>query len=264
MWSKLPSHLRPVLGAALALGVGVAIASLTLSFFALREAAEDPKVKFGDGHAWLFPIGIDMALIFFEILLIGASMVRVVEDGEVKQYNRAVPFALVVIAAAGTLYFNGARVPAPVRPIALAVPVASILVTAGLAYLLKMLTVASGTRPHVAPAVAELGRPVQVPGRLHGELHRDPVGEMPWRERSEAAEVTGQTGHGWGSGGVATTKRQQIESYLDYLGPEAALGLGARKITNDLRKHGVDVSERYVKQALDDRSATPSSNGDRP
>jgi Protein of unknown function (DUF2637) len=111
MWSSLLSNLRTVLGTALLLGVGVAAAAFTLSFFALREAAQDPALKFGSGHAWLFPIGVDMALVFFEVLLLGASMVRVQDHGRVVQYPRAIPFLLVLVAAAGTLYFNATRVP---------------------------------------------------------------------------------------------------------------------------------------------------------
>jgi Protein of unknown function (DUF2637) len=152
MWSSLPSNLRTVLGTALLLGLGVAVAAFTLSFFALRDAAQDPALRWGQGHAWLFPIGVDMALVFFEVLLLGASMVRVEERGRVVQYPRAIPFLLVLVAAAGTLYFNATHVPTPVRLIALAVPVASILVTLGLAYLLKMLAAASGTAAiHLAP-----------------------------------------------------------------------------------------------------------------
>jgi hypothetical protein len=86
MWSSLPSNLRTVLGTALLLGIGVAAAAFTLSFFALRDAAADPALRWGRGHAWLFPIGVDMALVFFEVLLLGASMVRVAEHGRVVQY----------------------------------------------------------------------------------------------------------------------------------------------------------------------------------
>ena len=155
MWSSLPSNLRTVLATALLLGLGVAAAAFTLSFFALRDAAADPALAWGQGHAWLFPIGVDMALIFFEVLLLGASMVRVEEAGRVVQYPRAIPFLLMLVAAAGTLYFNATHVPTPVRPIALAVPVASILVTLGLAYLLKMLAAASGAAAiHLAPPTA--------------------------------------------------------------------------------------------------------------
>ena len=44
MWSSLPSNLRTVLGTALLLGLGVAAAAFTLSFFALRDAAQDPAL----------------------------------------------------------------------------------------------------------------------------------------------------------------------------------------------------------------------------
>jgi Protein of unknown function (DUF2637) len=156
MWSSLPSNLRTVLGTALLLGLGVAAAAFTLSFFALRDAAQDPALAWGSGHAWLFPIGVDMALVFFEVLLLGASMVRVTEQDRVVQYPRAIPFLLMLVAAAGTLYFNATHVPTPVRPIALAVPVASILVTLGLAYLLKMMAAASGAAAiHLAPPPLE-------------------------------------------------------------------------------------------------------------
>src|SRR6266498_2687260 len=176
MWSSLPSNLRTVLGTALVLGIGVAAAAFTLSFFALKEAAENPALKFGAGHAWLFPIGVDMALLFFEVLLLAASMVRVQEHGRAVQYPRAIPFMLVLVAAAGTLYFNATRVPAPVRPIALAVPVLSILVTLGLAYLLKMLAIASGDAViHLAPPSQGPQRIVRNADTLDGELVRTDV-----------------------------------------------------------------------------------------
>ena len=118
MWSSLPSNLRTVLGTALLLGLGVAAAAFTLSFFALRDAAQDPALAWGSGHAWLFPIGVDMALVFFEVLLLGASMVRITDHDRVVQYPRAIPFLLMLVAAAGTLYFNATHVPdrPPPRP----------------------------------------------------------------------------------------------------------------------------------------------------
>src|SRR5215203_4687668 len=178
MWSSLPSNLRTVLGTALLLGLGVAGAAFTLSFFALRDAAADPALAWGQGHAWLFPIGVDMALVFFEVLLLGASMVRIHNHGQVVQYPRAIPFLLMLVAAAGTIYFNATHVPERVRPIALAVPVASILVTLGLAYLLKMLAAASGAAAiHLAPLALEPNRIVRHSDVLHGELVRDP--EVP-------------------------------------------------------------------------------------
>ena len=269
MWSSLPSNLRTVLGTALLLGLGVAGAAFTLSFFALRDAAQDPALAWGQGHAWLFPIGVDMALVFFEVLLLGASMVRVTEHDRVVQYPRAIPFLLMLIAAAGTLYFNATHVPEQVRPIALAVPVASILVTLGLAYLLKMLAAASGAAAiHLAPPPLEPNRIVRASDVLHGELVRDPqvpdgaptsYSQMPtW-----APSQLDQNGQPAMAGDGDATKRHQVEAYLAALDPDQLRRLttlgpraAARELTGPLNGQGLQVSERYVQQTLDDWTAT--------
>ena len=277
MWSSLPSNLRTVLGTALVLGIGVAVAAFTLSFFALKEAAENPALKFGQGHAWLFPIGVDMALLFFEVLLLAASMVRVQEHGRAVQYPRAIPFMLVLVAAAGTLYFNATRVPEQVRPIALAVPVASILVTLGLAYLLKMLAAASGAEAiHLAPPTPEPNRIVRSADVLQGEIVRDP--EVPAGYASGAAALDGQTatwapsqlgqtGQPMVAGSVdvdqgEATKRRQVEAHLAALDPGQLARLhqlgsraAARELTGALHGQGMAVSERYVRQIWDDWTA---------
>jgi hypothetical protein len=282
VWSSLPSNLRTVLGTALVLGIGVAAAAFTLSFFALKEAAADPALKFGQGHAWLFPIGVDMALIFFEVLLLGASMVRVQERGKIVPYPRAIPFLLVMVAAAGTLYFNATRVPDKngLRLIALAVPVASILVTLGLAYLLKMLAAASGVEAiHLAPPVLEPNRIVRKHDVLQGEIVRGPgvpgdapgpygapggYGQMP----SWGPSQIQQTGQSHGNGALTeATKRAQVEAYLATLSSEQLqhlAGLGpkaaARELTPVLNGQGLQVSERYVQQILDQFLATQQSS----
>jgi hypothetical protein len=253
MWSTLPSNLRTVLGVALFLGIGVAAAAFTLSFFALRDAASDPMLQFGDGHAWLFPIGIDMALIFFEILLIGASMVRVQERGQLVPYPRTVPFLLVVLSAAATLYFNGTRVPPQARPIALAVPVASILVTLGLAYLLKMLVRVSGA-DHVfeAPVASDPRKLVRSSDVVDGEL-----------VRADSTSVTrssnGQNGHEV-SGGEGT-KIAAIQAVAAHLGPEEVTEIGAEGVAQYLATHhNVHTSPGYVRKVLEGRAGS-SRNG---
>jgi Protein of unknown function (DUF2637) len=273
MWSSLPSNLRTVLGTALLLGLGVAAAAFTLSFFALRDAAQDPALAWGAGHAWLFPIGVDMALVFFEVLLLGASMVRITEQDRVVQYPRAIPFLLMLVAAAGTLYFNATHVPTLVRPLALAVPVASILVTLGLAYLLKMLAAASGAAAiHLAPPALEPNRIVRNADVLHGELVRDPqiphgaptsYRQMPSWAPSQLDQSGQPAMPGDGSGNLSElTKRHQVETYLAALGPDqlgrlTTLGprAAARELTGTLTSQGIAVSERYVQQILDDWTA---------
>jgi Protein of unknown function (DUF2637) len=262
MWSSLPSNLRTVLGTALVLGIGVAAAAFTLSFFALKEAAENPELKFGAGHAWLFPIGVDMALLFFEVLLIAASMVRVQEHGHVVQYPRAIPFLLVVIAAAGTLYFNATRVPKEVRPIALAVPAASILVTLGLAYLLKMLGAVSGAEvAHVAPPASEPNRIVRKSDVLQGEIVRGPdasgpavASEQAPRSRTSVTPQSGQSAEAIESGdGV---KRALMRSYLASLDPRESGRVTGSSIKAAMKAMHVNVSEREARRVLDEWKAT--------
>jgi hypothetical protein len=177
----------------------------------------------------------------------------------------------MLVAAAGTLYFNATHVPTPVRPLALAVPVASILVTLGLAYLLKMLAAASGAAAiHLAPPALEPNRIVRASDVLHGELVRDPqVPGAPGgygQVSSWAPSQLGQNGQpavvGGGGEPSEATKRHQVEAYLaaldpgqlrrlTTLGPRAA----ARELTGTLNTQGMQVSERYVQQILDDWTA---------
>jgi hypothetical protein len=272
MWSSLPSNLRTVLGTALLLGLGVAAAAFTLSYFALRDAAQDPALAWGQGHAWLFPIGVDMALVFFEVLLLGASMVRVHDHGRVVQYPRAIPFLLMLIAAAGTLYFNATHVPERVRPLALAVPVASILVTLGLAYLLKMLAAASGTEAiHLAPPPLEPNRIVRNSDVLHGELVRNPevrglhgtpdaAGQLPWQPQQHASQIP-QNGHGVLG---EATKRQQIEADLASLDAGQLATTTRSQVAAELAARGMPVDETYAGRILGEwRVRHPADGGAR-
>jgi Protein of unknown function (DUF2637) len=270
MWSSLPSNLRTVLGTALLLGIGVAAAAFTLSFFALRDAAANPALRWGQGHAWLFPIGVDMALVFFEVLLLGASMVRVEERGKVVQYPRAIPFLLVLVAAAGTLYFNATHVPEQVRPIALAVPVASILVTLGLAYLLKMLAAASGVEAiHLAPPALGPSRIVRNADVLHGELVRDTEvpglhgpggawGQISSTTQQQAPQVS-ENGHGELP---EATKRQQVEAYLASLDARQLATTTRSQVAAELTARGMPVDETYAGRILGEwRVNHPAASG---
>jgi hypothetical protein len=150
--------------------------------------------------------------------------------------------------------------------------VASILVTLGLAYLLKMLAAASGAAAiHLAPPTLEPNRIVRAGDVLQGELVRDPqapdgtpgaYGQVP----SWAPSQHGQNGHpAVASGGgelPEVTKRHRVEAYLAALGPDqlgrlTTLGprAAARELTGTLNGQGIQVSERYVQQILDDWTA---------
>jgi hypothetical protein len=53
------------------------------------------------------------------------------------------------------------------------------------------------------------------------------------------------------------TKRQRIEEYLDWLGPEELKNLTVRELTTELASQGLEVTERYVKQILDQHRPPP-------
>jgi hypothetical protein len=62
---------------------------------------------------------------------------------------------------------------------------------------------------------------------------------------------------GNGADPAGPTKRQRIEEYLDWLGPEELQHLTVRELTADLQENGLEVTERYVKQILDAQRPTP-------
>ena len=55
------------------------------------------------------------------------------------------------------------------------------------------------------------------------------------------------------------TKRQRIEEYLDRLSSEQLQNLTVRELTAELANEGLAVTERYVKQILDQRRPAPRS-----
>jgi hypothetical protein len=69
----------------------------------------------------------------------------------------------------------------------------------------------------------------------------------------------GQAGPAGGEGRdpAGVTKRQRIEEYLDWLGPEELHNLTVRELTTELAGQGLEVTERYVKQILDQHRPTP-------
>jgi hypothetical protein len=57
------------------------------------------------------------------------------------------------------------------------------------------------------------------------------------------------------------TKRQRIEEYLNWLGPEELRNITVRELTTELAGQGLEVTERYVKQILDQHRPPPSHSG---
>jgi Protein of unknown function (DUF2637) len=266
MWSALPTQLRTVLGAALLLVIGVAVASFTLSFIALREVASNHITGWGQ-YAWVFPACVDAALVASEVVLIGASMVR--------GANRAIPFCLMVLFGALTVWFNTARVPADWRVVTGTPPVAGILMTLLIAYLVKLLARVTGTAWEHAPPPPAYGSIGGYGSPIQGTVWRPdayppqmpppwaPYGQMP----SPPASTLGQNGHGVEvSEGV---KRDRIRAYLSRLSgrPQAlAIATGSSVVEGVQHEEGVTVSIREASRELDtfrDAQPKPARNGRR-
>ena len=149
-------------------------------------------------------------------------------------------------------------------------PVASILVTLGLAYLLKMLAAASGaTAIHLAPPALEPNRIVRNADVLHGELVRDPEvpglhgpagasRQLPWQQQQQASQIP-HNGHGELG---ETTKRQQIETYLAGLDAGQLATTTRSQVAAELTARGMPVDETYAGRILGEwRVRHPAAGG---
>jgi hypothetical protein len=261
MWDNLPNHLRTGLAIALLAVIGVAVAGFTLSFIALREVAANPVTGWGH-NAWIFPVCVDAALIAAEVVYVTASMIRGI--------NRALPFSLMVLFGALTVWFNVERVPAEYRLVTGAPPAAGILMTLLIAYLLKTYARATGKAmqfdapPPAIGAVGALqatavrlpdgsyGVPGALPHQGYGYGHlpspsQPGNGHLGQRELDEAS------------------LRAAVEMYLSGLTPEQLGVATGSSIVLALAGQGIAVDERYARRILEEWKAAhkPARRGRR-
>ncbi len=268
-WSELPTNLRTVLGAALLLVIGVAVASFSLSFIALREVASNSVTGWGR-NAWIFPLCVDMALLASEVVLVGVSMIKGV--------NRAVPFVFMVLFGALTVWFNVARVPADWRLVTAVPPVAGIFMTLLIAFLLKVLAKALGkTMVYEAPPMPQAGylmapqtTVVQLPDGSYGVPGspfpgygagtfppQGAFGQMPSSERVRNPQI----GHAEIDD---ATKRRAVEMYLSHLTADQLGVATASSVVVALAGQGMPIGESYAGRILSDyKAAQKSANGAR-
>ncbi len=268
MWSELPKNLKTALAVAILGAIAVAAAGFRLSFVALREVAEQPGLKFGQGNAWLVPIAIDAALVVSEVILLAASMVRVRDKkGELEQYDRTLPFLLVAIFGGATIYYNVTRVPVEVRSVAVIPPAASILMTIGLAYLMKMLARVSGAdHLYEAPPPSDPRQITRKDDVIQGEIVRGPdasgqadgYGQVP----SSTTSVNPQIGRpGEVTAGDPAAKRALMRMYLAEMTPDQSGRATGSSIKAAMKAIGVDVNEREARRVLDEHKAAGNGRG---
>jgi Protein of unknown function (DUF2637) len=267
-WSELPTNLRTVLGAALLLVIGVAVASFTLSFIALREVASAPVTGWGR-NAWIFPLCVDAALLASEVVLVGVSMIKGV--------NRAVPFTFMVVFGALTVWFNVARVPAQWRLVTAVPPVAGIFMTLLIAFLVKVLALALGKpmQYHAPTAqIAHLALPqttvVQLPDGSYG-VPGSPFagyGAGTFPPQGAFGQMPSPAGPGTPQIGPAevdeATKRRAVEMYLSGLSAEQLGVATGSSVVVALAAQGIALDERYARRILDEyKAARKPANGAR-
>jgi hypothetical protein len=268
-WSELPTNLRTVLGAALLLVIGVAVASFTLSFIALREVAANQVTGWGR-NAWIFPLCVDAALLASEVVLVGVSMIKGV--------NRAVPFTFMVLFGALTVWFNIERVPAQWRLVTGVPPVAGIFMTLLIAFLVKVLALALG-KPMVyeappPPQMASLGALQSTLVRLPDGSYGVPGSPFPgygagtFPPQGAFGQMPSPTGAGNPQLGPAeiddATKRRAVEMYLSHLTAEQLGVATASSIVVALAGQGMPIGESYAGRILSDyKAAQKSRNGAR-
>jgi peptidoglycan/LPS O-acetylase OafA/YrhL len=100
---------------------------------------------------------------------------------------------------------------------------------------------------NIAHSGAQAGWPPGVDGSVAAGHH------LPENPHNGQAGLPVGDGHDL----AGATKRARIEAYLDRLGSKQLRKLTTRELTNDLNQHGLDVTERYVKQVLDLRRPAP-------
>jgi hypothetical protein len=267
-WSELPTHLRTVLGAALLLVIGVAVASFSLSFIALREVASSPITGWGR-NAWIFPLCVDAALLASEVVLVGFSMIKGV--------NRAVPFFFMVLFGALTVWFNVARVPADWRLVTAVPPIAGIFMTMLIASLMKVLARVTGKTMQFEMPAAQAGylmppqtTVVQLPDGSYGVpgspfagygpgtlAPRSAFGQMP----SSGQPGIPQIGH---AEMPEEAKRRLVEMYLSGLTADQLGVATGSSVVVGVAALGVEIDERYARRILDEyKAAHKSANGAR-
>jgi Protein of unknown function (DUF2637) len=250
-----------------ALTFGVAAVSFATSYGALYAWVRDTGL-YSDRLTRLWPLLLDGAFIVAQLAAILAGILR---------GSRGWPIVTMILTGALTVWFNlqhagsdpGRRLAAALPPVLmmLAFEIDVQIVKWVMQALGKPLGPITppppgGMLPGPAPGaiwrpdgqgwnVPQVGAPTGWPQGLYGGV---PAGHhLP--ENSQNGQTSLPAGAG--GDGAGMTKRQRIEDYLDWLGPEELQNLTVRELTAELASQGLAVTERYVKQILDQHRPAP-------
>jgi Protein of unknown function (DUF2637) len=243
----------------------VAAVSFATSYGALYAYARDTGL-YSDRLSRLWPLLLDGAFIVAQLAAILAGILR---------GSRGWPILTMLLTGALTVWFNlqhagsdpGRRLAAALPPVlmmlafeidvqivrwvmrALGKPLGPIAPPPGEGMLPGAVWRSDALGWNVPPE----GAPGAWPPGYYG--HITAAHHLPENRQNGQAGLA--AGNGAGPGGV--TKRQRIEAYLDRLDPEQVQNLTVREITSDLNHEGLEVTERYVKQVLDQQRPPPQA-----
>jgi Protein of unknown function (DUF2637) len=263
---------RAIIVTVAALTLGVAAVAFATSYGALYAFIRNTGLYADTGRyatrlnqAW--PLLLDATFIVAQLAAILAGILR---------GGRGWPILTMLVTGALTVWFNlqhagsdpGRRLAAALPPVLmmLAFEIDVQIVRWVMRYLGRPLEAVAPPPPQGvlpgAPAgavwradgpgwnVPHPGRQAGWPPELYGSV---PAGHhLP--ENSHNGQTSLPAKHGTDPAGV--TKRQRIEEYLDWLGPQELRNATVRELTAELASQGLEVTERYVKQVLDQQRPT--------
>jgi len=258
---------RAIIVAVAALTFGVAAVSFATSYGALYAWVRDTGL-YSDRLTRLWPLLLDAAFIVAQLAAILAGILR---------GGRGWPILTMLLTGALTVWFNLQHAGAdPGRRLAAALPPVLMMLAFEIdVQIVKWVMTALG-KPlgPITPPPPNVMLSGPVPGaiwRHDGQGWNIPQPDAPngWPQGLHGGVPAGhhlpenpqnsQTGlpAGAGGDGAGLTKRQRIEEYLDWLGPEELQNLTVRELTTELAGQGLAVTERYVKQILDSQRPPP-------
>jgi hypothetical protein len=256
---------RAIIIVVAALTFGVAAVSFATSYGALYAWVRDTGL-YSERLTRLWPLLLDAAFIVAQLAAILAGILR---------GSRGWPILTMLLTGALTVWFNLQHAGAdPGRRLAAALPPVLMMLAFEIdIQIVKWVMQALGKPlgPLTPPPPSGM-LPGPIPGavwRRDGHGWNLPPAGAPngWPQGLYGGVPAGhhlpenpqnsQTGLAAGAGddGAGMTKRQRIEDYLDWLGPQELQNLTVRELTTELAGQGLEVTERYVKQILDQQQS---------
>jgi hypothetical protein len=255
------------------LTLAVAAVAFATSYGALYAFIHDTGLYADTGRyatrlnqAW--PLLLDAAFIIAQLAAILAGILR---------GSRGWPILTMLLTGALTVWFNlqhagadpGRRLAAALPPVLmmLAFEIDVQIVRWVMRYLGRPLEAVAPPPPQGMLPGAPAGAVWRADGLGWNLPHPGPqagwppglYGPVPAAHHLPENQQNGQPGLPVGNGGdpAGVTKRQRIEEYLDWLGPEELQNVTVRELTAELASQGLEVTERYVKQVLDQQRPPP-------